>query len=185
MPKFSRTGDGFKKLMESLEDIDATKLKTGWLESARYDDGTPVAGIMYQNEVGNPSRSIPARPFMRPAISDNEGKWSSTTGRGFKAVVDGKKTADEVMNALGLQVVGDIKNAIVGGDHAALSPVTIALRKHRNDGKNIGGAFVGAVAAAIKEGKTGSGELGDQSFGNKDPLRDSGYAISSLTHEVI
>ena len=89
-----------------------------------------------------------------------------------------------MLNALGLQVTADIKNSIVGGNFAPLSPITIALRKHRNEGLKVGGAFIGAVAAAIADGQTGRGELGDQSFGNKDPLRDTGQAIASLTHEV-
>ncbi len=44
--------------------------------------------------------------------------------------------------------------------------------------------MVGAVGAAIAAGETAPGQLGDQSFGNKDPLRDTGYMIATLTHEV-
>jgi hypothetical protein len=182
--KVSRQSAGMKNLIKQLDSIGEKKMEAGWFESARYDDGTPVAGIMAQNELGNPGRSIPARPSLRPAAEGNKQKWKTTAQKGFAAVVQGKTTPDQVLNILGLQVVGDIKNAIAGGNHAPLSPITIALRRHANDGVKIGGAFVGAVAAAIAEGKTGRGELGDQSFGNKTPLQDSGYAISTLTYEV-
>lgn len=184
MARVIRQTRGIEQLMTKLDSMSDRKVEAGWFESAKYDDGTPVAGIMAQNELGNPARSIPARPFMRPAAEENKVKWKETAAKGFAAVVQGNKDADQVLNIIGLQAVSDIKNSINSGNHAALSPITIALRKHRNEGVKIGGAFVGAVAAAIAEGKTGRGELGDQSFGNKTPLQDSGYAISTLVYEV-
>jgi hypothetical protein len=182
--RVTRQTQGIESLTQKLKEMGDRKLEAGWFESAKYGDGTPVAGIMAQNEYGNPARSIPARPFMRPAAEKNRTKWKETAKKDFAAVVQGKKTVDQVLDAMGLQVEGDIKNAINSGNHAALSPITIALRKHRNEGAKIGGAFVGAVAAAIAEGKTGRGELGDQSFGNITPLQDSGYAFSTVTYEV-
>lgn len=181
-----RSGMGVNVLIDRLKAMDDKKLDAGWFESAKYaDTGAPVAGIMAQNEFGNPGRSIPARPFMRPAAEDNSKKWAKIAKDGFKAaLVNGSISPRQVLGVLGNMVVADIKGAIVSGNLAPLSPVTIALRKHRDEGQKIGGAFVGAVAAAIAEGKTGSGQLGDQSYSNTDPLRDTGYAISTLTSEV-
>ena len=176
---------GLADLQKQLKDLEKKELQVGWFESAKYGDNTPVAGIMAQNEYGNPKLSIPPRPFMRSAASDNQGKWDETAKKEFAAVVQGKTTPDNVLKVLGLQAVGDIKNSITMGNWDKLSPVTIALRKLRKDGKKIGGALVGSVASAIANGKTGSGELGDQSFGNKDPLRETRYAISTLTFEVV
>ena len=65
-----------------------------------------------------------------------------------------------------------------------LSPVTIALRRLRDDGVSINGSLVGRVARAIAEGKTGRGELGDQSYPNVKPLNDTGYMITTLTYNV-
>ncbi len=172
------------KLAKQLKDAHKASVQAGWFESAKYQDGAPVAGIMAQNEFGNSKIGIPARPFFRPAIEDNKKAWAKIVGNGFKAALNGQSTPDNVLNMLGLKVVSDVKIAITTGDHVALSPITIALRKLRNEGVPIGGSTVGAVASAIANGQTGRGELGDQSFGNKNPLRETGYAMSTLTYEV-
>lgn len=173
-----------KTLRIALSGADNKKLTVGWLESAKYDDSTPVAGIAALHEYGSAKGGIPPRPFIRPAIENEQENWDELIKKGFTAVIEGKASVEQVLNALGLKSSADIKNYIINGSHTALSPITIALRKLDNEGVKISGATVGAVAKAIKEGKTGSGELGDQSFGNKDPLRDSGYMIATITHEV-
>ena len=172
-------------LSKALGDADNKSLQVGWLESAKYADGPPVAGIAAQNEFGNPKISIPPRPFIRPTIDNQSESWAGIAEQGAKAFLNGKATINQVLNGIGLKASADIKNAIVSGSFVELSPITIALRKIRNDDEyKIGGALVGSVAGAIAAGQTGSGQLGDQSFGNKDPLRESGYMISTLTHEV-
>jgi hypothetical protein len=175
---------GLDALQKMLKQANKRQVKVGWFESAKYDDNTPVAGIAAQNEYGNPNISIPARPFVRPAIADNKQAWAKSIDTMFKRAAEGKTTATAALSVLGDVVASDIKTAIVNGNHAPLSPLTIALRKHRNDGAKIGGRFIGAVAAAIARGETGSGQLGDQSFGNTDPLRETGYMIATLTSEV-
>ena len=173
---------GIEGLRQALADADKSNLNVGWFESANYDNGVSVAGVAALQEFG--SKTAPARPFFRPAVEDNKSDWSQLVESGVKAVVEGNATMDNVMNGLGLTVQADIKNAIVGGNHLALSPVTIALRKLKNEGAQVGKGLVGAVAQAIAEGKTGPGELGSQDFGNKDPLRDSGMMIATLTYEL-
>jgi len=172
-------------LSKALAGADNKSLQVGWLESAKYADGTPVAGIAAQNEFGNPKLSIPPRPFIRPTIENKTESWAGIADQGAKAFLNGKVSIVQVLNGIGLKASADIKNSIVSGSFVELSPITIALRKIRNDDKyKIGGALVGAVAGAIAAGQTGAGQLGDQSFGNKDPLRETGYLISTLTHEV-
>lgn len=172
-------------LLKSMNDIDNKEMQAGWFDSAKYGGDTPVAGIAAQNEYGNAKLSIPPRPYMRPMIDEKTNAWDGLLEKGFKAVVEGKTNASNVMNSLGLKVVADIKISLSTGNFAPLSPITIALRKIRNDDEyKIGGKLVGAVAGAIADGKTGAGELGDQSFGNKDPLRETGYMISTVTYEA-
>jgi len=74
-------------------------VRIGWFPSARYDDekNTPVAAIAAQNEYGNPSKNIPARPFIRPAIAHNQNKWSDIGRRGLKAVLAKKSTVLAVL----------------------------------------------------------------------------------------
>lgn len=175
---------GLQELEKTLRGMDKKSLQTGWFSSAKYDDGTPVAGVAAVQEFGSAKRGIPARSFMRPTIEEKKKDWSDLVAQGARAVVNGKATYDQVLNGLGLQTVGDIQTTIVTSNYPALSPITIALRRLKNDGVKISGSLVGQVAAAIQRGETGSGQLGDQSYGNKDPLRDTGLMISSLTYEV-
>lgn len=174
-----------KQLEKQLKAAHNKQLKAGWFESAKYDDGTPVAGIAAQNEFGNPKISIPARPFLRPTVESEKTNWAKKADALLGRVVEGKTSMADALGVLGVVVTADIKTGIAAGNHAPLSPITIALRRLRNDGVPIGGKLVGAVAGAIAEGKTGSGQLGDQTFGNTDPLRETGYMIATLSSEVI
>lgn len=171
------------RLQKTIKESEGLNLQVGWFSSAKYDDGTPVAGIMALQEYGSPRNSIPPRPFFRPAVQSNRKDWNKLVEKGLKSVINGTSKASDVMNGLGLKVQSDIKNEITNGDHAALSPVTLAIRKLRDDGYQIGGSLVGAVAGAISDGKTGPGELGEPSA-NRDPLRDTGLALATLTYEV-
>lgn len=173
-----------KQLERQLKST-ASGVQAGWFSSAKYNDGTPVASIAALMEHGTQSQGIPARPFLRQAIAKNEGDWASLADQAALQFVQGNISSEQMLNLLGAKASGDIQESIIDGDFAPLSPITIALRRLKNDGVKITGSTVGAVAAAIKQGKTGPGELGDQSFGNKDPLRDTGKLIATITHEVI
>lgn len=167
-----------KKLSKQLKEADKKDLQVGWFSSAKYDDDTPVAYVAALNEFGRH-----ARPFIRPAIAENKKDWNSTLEGAFKQMIAGNLTPDKAMTILGLQVEGDIKQSILSGDHAPLSPITLAIRRLKNDGVKIGKALVGEVAAAVARGETGPGQLG-QPYGNTDPLRDTGYMLATVTHEV-
>ena len=168
------------KLQEMLESARGEELKVGWFESANYDGETPVAQVAFWQEFG--TRTAPPRPFFRPAIEDNQSKWAELVDSGAKAVIEGIASISDLLNGLGLTVQGDVMNAI-SGPHLALSPVTLALRKLKNEGVAINGSVVGAVAAAISRGETGPGQLGAP-YGNDTPLNDTGMMIASLTYEV-
>lgn len=183
MGKVSANLDNLKALQQRLKSTDRKELQVGWFEGARYDDATPVAGVAALQEFGAPSRSIPPHPFFRPTIADKSKSWSELVADGTKAMLSGKATYDQVMNGLGLQVVGDVQKTIATESYPALSPITLALRNLRDEGYQVGGKLIGAVAGAIANGETGSGQLGKPSA-NTTPLNDTGYMIATLTHEV-
>jgi hypothetical protein len=146
--------------------------------SRQESNNTPVAYVAALNEFGRN-----ARPFIRPAIAENKKDWNSTLNAALKQMLAGNLTPDKAMTILGLQVEGDIKQSIVSGDHAPLSPITLAIRRLKNDGVKINATLVGMVADAVARGETGPGQLGQPS-GNTDPLRDTGYMLATITHEV-
>ena len=169
-----------KQLQKALEGAQGEALQVGWFDSANYDDSTPVAQVAFFQEFG--TKSAPPRSFFRPAVAENKGKWADLVDSGANAVLEGRATMSNVFNGLGLTAQADVKNAIAGR-HEALSPVTLALRKLRDDGHAINGTLVGAVAAAIERGETGPGQLGEASA-NNTPLNDTGIMLASLTYNL-
>jgi hypothetical protein len=172
------------ELKIKLGQLDDLKLTIGWFESARYDSGTPVAGVAAVQEFGAPSKSIPPRPFLRPTVAENKEKWINFLAGQYEKVLEGETTNKQALEKLGLVIVGQIKKAISTLQEPPLSLVTLALRKHKLAGTPIGGKFVGQVAAAIAAGETGPGELGDSSGINPKPLVFTSFMLTSLTHEV-
>lgn len=171
---------GLKQLQKALESASGETLQVGWLSSANYDGDTPVAQVAFWQEFG--TKSAPPRPFFRPAIEDNQGKWAGLADSGGQAVIEGRATMADVFNGLGLMAQADVKNAITGPQEA-LSPITLALRRLKNEGAEINGTLVGAVAAAIANGETGSGQLGAP-YGNTTPLNDTGMMLATITYNV-
>lgn len=125
---------GVKKLENLLKNLKPQYLKMGWFPSAHYDDkdSTPVAFIAAQNEYGNPNKFIPARPFMRPAIANNQKKWAEIGKRGYTAVLAGKSTGIQVLENIGVTGIGDIQHSIAQVYSPSLSPRTVKARLERH-----------------------------------------------------
>ena len=141
-------------------------VRIGWFPSARYDDekNTPVAAIAAQNEYGNPSKNIPARPFIRPAIAHNQNKWSDIGRRGLKAVLAKKSTVLAVLQNIGQAGVDDVQYQINKVFSPPLAPSTIAARLHRRK-------FTGQLS-----------EL--QSKTISKPLIDTGHMQATVSYEI-
>lgn len=169
-----------EKLQKALADAHNEKLQVGWFSSANYTDSLSVAQVAFWQEFG--TKSAPPRPFFRPAVAENKGKWTMLVDSGAGAVLEGRATMSQVFNGLGLMAQADVLNSI-NGQHQALSPVTLALRRLKNEGQTINGTLVGAVAAAIERGETGSGQLGEP-YGNNTPLQDTKLMVDTLTYNV-
>lgn len=173
-----------KRLQEIVDEMDKKRLQVGFFESARYDEGTPVAGVAAVQEFGSTKRGIRPRPFMRPTIERSKDAWLKTIQAGAKRAVNGEGTMADVLERLGLRVAGEIRKEIAQVTQPPLSPITLALRKLKLSGREITGTLVGEVAAAIAEGKTGPGELGDSSGINPKPLVFDAIMLNSVTHLV-
>lgn len=110
------------------------KLRVGWLETSRYLNGEPVAyiaaiqeyGVDAIQENGVAGRSIPARPFMRPAYENNAPKWTRMAAGGFKAAVAGAIDLGDALEQIGGVAAGDIAKAI----QAVTSPKIKYKRKN-------------------------------------------------------
>ena len=121
--------DLFDKVDEAITQIGKLKLEVGWFEAAKYDDGTSVAGVAAQNEFGNAALKIPPRPFIRPTVVERTRVWKGFITRNAKKVVSGDLTVDQMMEALGQGVAGDIRKTITQIHEPALSERTLAARR--------------------------------------------------------
>ncbi len=153
------TSNEGKILLESLKHLEDNIARVGWFKHNNYEDGTPVASVAAQNEFGNPSKRIPARPFMRPTIISQQSQWRKIAEDKAKQVLHGVGTVDELMKTLGQVAAGDIKNKIASIWEPPLSPRTIQMRLNRKSNKKKVGNLT-------------------------KPLIDQGIMFNSLIYEV-
>lgn len=136
----------------------------GWLETAKYEDGTPVAYVAAVQEHGSPEQGIPPRPFMRTTIAARQAGWRDVTHKAAQMIVAGKSTVADMLNLIGLKASGDIAKTISEIRQPALAVETVKarLRKKKN-----GGVVNGAISVTAAK-----------------PLVDSGILLNTLTHAV-
>lgn len=114
---------GGDKLSKALADI-AGKMTgsvlVGFLESATYPDGTPVAAVAFWNEFG--TSRIPARPFFRTTISEKSSEWARRLG---DAAVHYDYDGAKALGAMGQTMAEDIQQSIVGWQDPANADSTV------------------------------------------------------------
>lgn len=172
---------GGEKMATVLARIDksirsARKVDMGFMDGAKYDDGTPVAYVAAIQNFGAPQVSIPARPFFTKTVDRGRSEWGAKLGAVLKAVdYNGAAAFGRMGDAMG----GELRDAIIGTYSPALSPVTLMLRKmYGNQPQEITGKAVGWAAARVAQGKTGAS--GTQAH----PLIWTGHMLNSITYEV-
>lgn len=172
---------GGEKLQAALDKIASQlsrggTLRVGFLEDAKYPDGTSVAMVAAIQEFGAPSRKIPARPFFRPMIAEETPALAPKLGALAKAMdYDGGK----MLKAIGQDMQAALKIKIQEVDSPALSPVTLMLRKMRRKNKDlvVTGATVGEAARLVAAGKSYAGV-------SIKPLVDTGDLLRAVSYEV-
>jgi len=155
--------------------------KVGFFPGAIYEDGTSVAYVATIQEFGAPEQAIPPRPFMRPTIEDKKNEWSADIAGGMRRVLKGQMTTDDVLDAVGAAAAADVAKTLAAGDFTALSPITLMIRKMKDEHKGdpswrMSGAKVGEAARRVAAGEPGSDRT--------TPLDDTGLLIASVQHQV-
>ena len=122
---------GGAKLDAALRELAAkvavpATLRVGFLENARYPDGTPVAMIAAINEYGKPP-SQPPRPFMRNAIAKYSPEWPEAIAGLLKA---NDLDAVKALDLAGAAIAGQIRQSIVDLTSPALAESTIQRKGH-------------------------------------------------------
>lgn len=182
-------------LRQAIKSMSVDVGQVGWFESARTEDGKPVAGIAIVQEFGSTKRSIPPRSFMRSTASEKQTEWAGTAENVARQVMQGKVAPENMTEALCLKAEGDVRAKISSITEPPLSLLTLLARKDRKDfGKRqkkamkfgpqqeykFGGKRLGELARTI-----GGDEPPDVSGVSTKPLVDTGYMLATLTSQVI
>lgn len=118
---------GGEKLQTALTDIArqlgrAGSVRIGFLENARYPDGTLVAMVAAIQEYGAPRAGIPPRPFFRNTVAAKYQEWPSAIANLLKVHnYDTKK----VLALTGEAIKGQIQQGIRDTNTPPLKPATI------------------------------------------------------------
>lgn len=184
--KIKVSGDS-ATIKKALAELNSKEIRVGFFDTAKYPDGTPIAYVAAIQEFGH--KSIPPRPFMRPAENKNKSKWAKQIAQGIKAAMGGEITIEQALEQVALGAAGDVKKAIKAVNSPPLSLLTLLLRKHKKDpdGERIGGKFIGKKAGEI--GFMGPRPKSDKSMSisgvSTKPLVDTGMMIQAVTGAVI
>ena len=176
---FGANVSGLEKLRKQLKSMDQRigkelTLTAGWDENCRYPSGQYVADVAIVQEYGavlpappdmkgKSTVYIPSRPFIRPCIAKNEGKWDQIISHGLKqAMTDESLTGEKILLRAALTMVTDLKASINAVDSPPLSEYTIRKRHEKNK----------YSPAALSLGQ------------DRKPLQDTGYLLRSITYFV-
>lgn len=115
--KFAAKLDAIARTIRS-----ASGVRIGFLEAARYPDGTPVAMIAAIHNYGAPRAGIPPRPFFTNMIAAKQGEWP-------KAIAGLLKSTDydafRTLQLTGEAVAGQLRQSIIDTNDPPLKPATI------------------------------------------------------------
>jgi hypothetical protein len=100
----------------------ANSVKVGFLSSATYPNGTPVAMIAAIQNWGAPSVGIPARPFFTDMISKKSPEWPAAIAGLLKSH---DYDAASTLRLTGEAVVGQLRQSIRDLNDPPLAPSTI------------------------------------------------------------
>ena len=122
-------GAGTKALLLKLGQMHGKKMKVGWFEGAKEDDGTPSAYVAAINEHGYAEGGIPARPFMRPTAAEKRGEWVKKYAALLKK--EGPSGVSVALDAMGVVIAADFKKTIADLRSPRLANSTIQARIRR------------------------------------------------------
>lgn len=102
-------------------------LRVGFLENAKYPDGTPVAMIAAIQNYGAPKVGIPPRPFFSNMVAEKSPEWPAAIAALLKANdLDAVKTLDQT----GAAIEGQLRQSIVDTNEPPLAQSTIRRKGH-------------------------------------------------------
>lgn len=126
-----KPGAGAKQLEAMLKGLEDAHARVGWLETAKYENGTPAAYVAVIHENGVPEKGLKPRPIMGPTVERCRGKWREISTEGAKAVAAGKTSAFKVIQMISAHAAGEVQRSVAELASPALAESTIAARERK------------------------------------------------------
>lgn len=154
-------------------------LRVGFLEGATYPDGTSVATIAALLNYG--IRNGKRWPFFLDMVARDSPTWGSLLSQ---LLVKFDNDIDKAFTVLGEMIAGDLRVAMITTNDPGLSPITLMLRKIKDErgdqhGDSITAATLGEAARRVAAGEEGATGM------RAKVLQDSRIMINSITSEVV
>lgn len=172
---------GGKNLQNAMSQIAKSlksggKVRIGFMEDAKYPDGTSVAMAAAINNYGAPRAGIPPRPFFSNMVKDKASGWPEAIRENLKQT---NYNTHLTLDRVGAGIASQLRDAIIDTNDPPLSPVTIMLRgmKGNDTSLKVTGKTVGEAAERVREGKTNYGA-------STKVLDDTGHMLASVNHVV-
>lgn len=129
-------------------------VRVGFLEDAKYPDGTSVAMVAFLQDYG--TKTVPATAFFRNMVKDKSPDWGDSLSN---LLVSNDFDAGRALTIMGDGIRDQLEQAIIDTSGPPLSPVTLMLRRMKKDkpGLVVTGAVVGEAAQRVKDGKSSAG----------------------------
>lgn len=163
-------------MRQVIEGFGSKRLRVGFFETAKYEDGTPVAYVASIHEYG--AGPIPPRPFMRPTAEREKPQWDQHLKAGAAAVARRDLTAEQVLGQIGELAAKDVGVSIRRVNSPPLTRTTLLARKAKQAGEKLGGKRIGELH---REASSSDAPITGVST---KPLVFDGILISSVTFEV-
>lgn len=164
--------NAFKQLEMKFKELASAQVKIGWFENDKEENGTPSAYAASIQEFGY--KKIPPRLGMRETMDEKKSSWKDFSKAAAKQVLKGSYTGRDAMEALGNKAWADFYARINSNPAPPLSPLTLALRYQREQGKKITGTLVGQTAARLHAGDN------VRLSSNTQALVDTGRLLNNL-----
>jgi hypothetical protein len=145
---------GWKAIKRELERAKGREVAVGILQGSVDGDGTSIAEYAAYNEFGTDdefgNENIHSRPFMAMSFDENKADIEADFTRQGKAMVEGKRTANEALTIIGQNHAGRIQTTITGRD--ILPKLADSTIKAKGSTKTLvdTGAMANAVQISIR-----------------------------------
>lgn len=139
---------GLKGILSELNRAKKLEVAIGLLEGS-VNDGESIAQYAAYNEFG--TEDIPSRPFMAMSFDENKQAINKDFETQSRALVAGKRTANQCLTIIGQKHADRVKTVITGRDITPrLAASTVKAKKGSTKTLVDSGAMVNAVQISVR-----------------------------------